>query len=101
MAFWDKEVLAAFRASAGYASLRHSAGPTSTVGSAEASSFGPRPAQGVFCDVHAAAKYGLEFIRGLRAANSVRPLDAYRGLGDRFIGAACFLLAKLRRIQFP
>ena len=75
--------------------------PTSTVGSAEASSFGPRPAQGVFCDVHAAAKYGLEFIRGPQAANSVRFLDAYRGLGDRFIGAAGFLLAKLRRIQFP
>ena len=64
--------------------------PTSTVGSAEASSFGPRPAQSVFCGVHAAAKSGLQFIRGLRAANSVRPFvppGSYR--------AARFLLLAL------
>ena len=54
-------------------------GPTSTVGPAEAGSFGPRPAQGVFCDVHAAAKNGLNFIRGFRAANSVRLLKAAPG----------------------
>ena len=30
-------------------------------------------AQSVFCDVHAAAKNGLDLFRGLRAANSVRP----------------------------
>ena len=32
-----------------------------------------RCAQSVFCDVHAAAKNGLDLFRGLRAANSVRP----------------------------
>ena len=47
-------------------------GPTSTVGPAEAGSFGPRPAQGVFCGVHAAAKNGLDFIRAVRGANSAR-----------------------------
>ena len=52
--------------------LRHSACLTSTVGSAEAGSFGPRPAQSVFCDVHAAAKNGLDLFRAVRGANSVR-----------------------------
>ena len=47
------------------------AGPTSTVGSAEASSFGPRPAQGVFCGVYA-AKNGLDLFRAVRGAHSVR-----------------------------
>ena len=54
------------------ASLRRSAGPTSTVGSAEASTFGPRLTQSVFRGVHAAAKNGLDFIHGFRSANSVR-----------------------------
>ena len=31
-----------------------------------------RSAQGIFRDVHAAAKYGFDLIRGLWAANSVR-----------------------------
>ena len=46
--------------------------PTSTVGSAEASSFGPRPAQSVFRNVHAAAKNGLDFFARCCGANSVR-----------------------------
>jgi hypothetical protein len=31
-------------------------------------------AQSVFCDVHAAAKNGLDFIHGLRAVNSARQI---------------------------
>ena len=45
--------------------------PTSTVGSAEASSFGPRPAQSVFRDVHAAAKNGLDFFCAAAAARTL------------------------------
>ena len=36
-----------------------------------------RCAQSFFCGVHAAAKNGLEFIRGLRAVNSVRLCKAH------------------------
>ena len=53
-----------------WAGKTHS-GPTSTVGPAEAGSFGPRPAQGVFCDVHAAAKNGLDTNRGAAAPRTL------------------------------
>ena len=54
-----------------WAGKTHS-GPTSTVGSAEASSFGPRPAQSVFCDVHAAAKNGFQRIHTAATAQTLR-----------------------------
>ena len=70
------------------------AGPTSTVGSAEASSFGPRPAQGVFCGVHAAAKNGLDLFRAVRGANSVRHgKKALAGGGESlFLGGGEFFV---------
>ena len=54
------------------AGLRHCTGPTSTVGSAEASSSGPRPAQGIFRDVHAAAKYDWTLFAAPRRREPVR-----------------------------
>ena len=70
--FFDKRVFAPTRAFSRIKCAKTHSGPTSAVGSAEASSAGPRPAQSIFRDVHAAAKNGLNLIRGLRAANSAR-----------------------------
>ena len=70
--FFDKRVFAPTRAFSRIKCVKTHSGPTSAVGSAEASSAGPRPAQSIFRDVHAAAKNGSNLIRGLRAANSAR-----------------------------
>jgi hypothetical protein len=48
-----------------------------------------------FCGVHAAAKSGLQFIRGLRAANSVRPFvppGSYRAA--RFFAARAIIFLR-------
>ena len=72
VALFDKRDSAPTRAFSRIKCAKTHSGPTSTVGSAEASSAGPRPAQSIFRDVHAAVKNGLNTIRGLRAANSAR-----------------------------
>ncbi len=59
------------------------AGPTSTVGSAEASSFGPRPAQGVFCDVPAAKNDSDFYLRSAAAARTLRLSEAAYGYAIR------------------
>lgn len=43
-----------------------------------------RSAQSVFFDVHTAAKNGFQFIRGFRAANSVRPFQQAKRTPLRF-----------------
>ena len=54
--FFDKRVFASTRAFSRIKCAKTHSGPTSTVGSAEASSSGPRPAQSIFRDVHAQRK---------------------------------------------
>ena len=73
--------------------------PTSTVGSAEASSFGPRPAQSVFCDVHAAAKTDWIFFAAPEP-RILRLLDKYKMRGHPSDALSFYIHAAIGKISF-